>query len=146
MNLWNKIWVKQTIHVWIYIRIVWNWIQNFKFLFERKLKKKFIRKFESSTKFFILFVFKKNDTFRLCVDYRKLNIITIKNRYSLLNISELQNKFSDVKIFTKLDMKETYNLIKMKKSEKWKTIFRTQYEHYEYAMMSFEFTNASTTC
>ena len=69
-------------------------------LFEKKLKilreylnenltKKFIRKSQSSTKYSILFVFKKNETLRLCVDYRKLNEIIIKNRYSLSNINEL---------------------------------------------------------
>ena len=126
-------------------------------LFEKKLKilrkylnenmkKEFIRKFESSTKYSIFFVFKKNDTFRLCVDYRKLNNITIKNRYSLFNISELQNRLQEVMHFIKFDLREAYNLIRMKADEKWKTVFRTRYEHYEYTMMSFELINVSTTC
>ena len=110
------------------------------------LKKKFIKKSQSSTKYSILFVFKKNETLRLCVDYRKLNEIIIKNRYSLLNINELQNKLSKTIYFTKLNLKGAYNLIRMKTREKWKTIFRTRYEHYEYTIMSFELINASTTC
>ena len=110
------------------------------------LKKKFIRKSQSSTKYSILFVFKKNEKLRLCVDYRKLNEIIIKNRYSLLNINELQNKLSKTIYFTKLNLKGAYNLIRMKTREKWKTIFRTRYEHYEYTIMSFELINASTIC
>ena len=110
------------------------------------MKKKFIRKSQSSTKYSILFVFKKDEKLRLCVDYRKLNEITIKNRYSLSNIDELQNKLLGAKYFTKLDFKKAYNLIRMKAKEKWKTTFRIRYEHYEYTMMSFELINTSTTC
>ena len=110
------------------------------------LKKKFIRKSQSSIKYSILFVSKKNEKFRLCVDYRKLNEITIKNRYSLLNIDELQNRLLKVIYFIVLDLRGVYNLIRMKAREKWKTIFRIRYEHYEYLMMSFELINASTTC
>ena len=110
------------------------------------LKKKFIRKSQSSTKYSILFVFKKDEKLRLCVDYRKLNEITIKNRYSLLNINELQNRLSKVMYFIVFDLREAYNLIRMKTKEKWKIIFWTRYKHYEYLIMSFEFINASTTC
>ena len=110
------------------------------------LTKEFIKKSQSSTKYSILFVFKKNDTFRLCVDYRKLNNITIKNRYSLFNINELRDKLTKVKYFIKFDLREVYNLIRIKVEKKWKTTFRTRYEHYEYTMMSFEFINLSTTC
>ena len=110
------------------------------------LKKKFIRKSQSSTRYSILFVFKKDEKLRLCVDYRKLNEIIIKNRYSLSNINELQNRLSKAIYFTKLDLRKTYNLIRMKARKEWKTTFRTRYEHYEYMIMSFELTNASTTC
>ena len=110
------------------------------------MKKGFIKKFESSAGYPILFVFKKNGTLRLCVDYRKLNNITIKNRYSLFNISELQNRLQEVMYFIKLDLRGAYNLIRMKAGEEWKTAFRTRYGHYEYTMMSFELINASTTC
>ena len=109
-------------------------------------KKEFIRKFESSTEYPILFVSKKNESLRLCVDYRKLNDITIKNRYPLPNISELENRLQGAKYFTKFDLRGAYNLIRMKEGEKWKTTFRTRFEHYEYTMMSFELINVSTTC
>ena len=78
------------------------------------LKKKFIRKSQSSTKYSIFFVFKKNEKLHLCVDYRKLNEIIIKNRYSLLNINELQNRLSRAKYFIKFDLRGAYNLIRMK--------------------------------
>ena len=87
------------------------------------MKKKFIKKSQSSTKYSILFVFKKNETFRLCVDYRKLNNITIKNRYSLFNIKELQSRLNQVKYFIKLDLKEVYNLIRMKEKKNEKQFF-----------------------
>ena len=60
-------------------------------------KKEFIRKSKFSTEYSILFVFKKNEKLRLCVDYRKLNEITIKNRYSLFNIKEFQDRLINVK-------------------------------------------------
>ena len=110
------------------------------------LKKKFIRKLKSSTKYSILFVLKKDEKLRLCVDYQKLNEITIKNRYSLSNINELQDRLSRAIYFIKFDLRGAYNLIRMKAGEEWKTTFRTRYEHYEYTMMSFELINASTIC
>ena len=110
------------------------------------LKKKFIRKSQLSTKYLIFFVFKKNEKLRLCVDYRKLNEIIVKNRYSLSNINELQNRLSKAIYFIKFNLREVYNLIRMKAKKKWKTTFWTRYEHYEYMMMSFELINASTTC
>ena len=82
------------------------------------LKKKFIRKSQSSIKYLIFFIFKKNEKLRLCVDYQKLNEIIIKNRYSLLNINKLQNKLLKAKYFTKFDFKEIYNLIRMKIKKK----------------------------
>ena len=64
----------------------------FKKYLNTNLKKKFIKKFESSIKYSIFFTLKKNDKFRLYVNYRKLNDITIKNKYSLFNINEFQNR------------------------------------------------------
>ena len=81
----------------------------------KNLKKRFIQKFQLSTKYSILFVSKLNKKFRLCVDYKKLNNITIKNKYSLFNINELQNKLNKIKIFIKINLKNKYHLIKIKK-------------------------------
>ena len=84
------------------------------------MKKEFIQKFQSSTKYSILFVSKTNKKFRLCIDYKKLNDITIKNKYLLSNISELQNRLNKIKIFIKMNLKSEYHLIKMKKKRKIK--------------------------
>jgi hypothetical protein len=80
------------------------------------------------------------------VDYRGLNAITIKNRYPLPNIGELQDRLSKAKIFTTLDLKGAYNLIRMKEGEEWKAAFRTRYGLYEYQVMPFGLTNAPATC
>ena len=113
---------------------------------KENLRKRFIRKSQSPTGYPILFVPKKDGTLRLCVDYRKLNDITVKNRYPLSNISELQDRLSKAKYFTKLDLRGAYNLIRMKEGEEWKAAFRTRYDHYEYLIISFELTNVSATC
>lgn len=113
---------------------------------EENLKKGFIRKSQSPAGFPILFAPKKDGKLRLCVDYRKLNEITIKNRYPLPNIKELTDRLAGAQYFTALDLRGAYNLIRMKKGEEWKTAFRTRYGHYEYTVMPFGLTNAPATC
>jgi len=73
----------------------------------------------------ILFVPKKNDTLRLCVDYRGLNDIAIKNRYPLPLISELLDRLNGIKVFSKLDLKDAYYRIRINEGDEWKTAFRT---------------------
>ena len=92
---------------------------------EENLKKGFIQESQSPAGYPILFAPKKDRSLRLCVDYRKLNDITIKNQYPLPNANELRDRISQATIFTKLDLKGAYNLIHMKKGEEWKTAFRT---------------------
>jgi hypothetical protein len=65
----------------------------------------------------ILFVKKSKDDLRLCVDYKELNAITIKNRYSISLVNQLLNRLSDVKKFTKLNIQTTYNFIRIKKED-----------------------------
>ena len=113
---------------------------------QKTKKKEFIKKFQSQIEYSILFVSKKNETLRLCVNYRKLNYITIKNQYLLFNISELQNRLFETKYFIKLNLREAYNQIRIKIKKKRKIAFRTRYKLYEYTIMSFELTNVSTTC
>ena len=113
---------------------------------DENLKKGFIRESKSPAGYPILFAPKKDGTLRLCVDYRRLNDITIKNRYPLPNIAELQDRLCNAKVFTKLDLKGAYNLIRMKEGDEWKTAFRTRYGHFEYLVMPFGLTNAPATC
>ena len=108
------------------------------------MKKEYIKFSKFSTEYSILFAFKKNDKLHLCVDYRKLNDITIKNRYSLFNVNEIQDKLSQTTIFIKLNLRDEYHFIQIKKKKEWKTVFQTQYEHYKYMIMSFKLTNVST--
>lgn len=109
------------------------------------LKKGFIRRSESPAGAPVLFVPKKDSKLRLCVDYRGLNKITVKNRCPLPLISETLDRLSTAKIFTKLDLKGAYNLVRVAKGDEWKTAFRTRYGHFEYLVMPFGLTNAPAT-
>ena len=101
-----------------------------------------IRYLMIDTDAFVLFVFKSNDELRLCVDYKNLNAITLKNKIFLFFIEKIFDRFVDAKYFTKLDFKNVYHKIRIKTENEWKIVFRTRYEFFEYAMMSFELTNA----
>ena len=85
---------------------------------------------------------KKDGSLRMCVDYRGLNKVTKKNCYLLLLISGLLEQLGRAKIFTKIDLRGTYNLVRIKEGDEWKTAFRTRYGHFEYNVMPFGLTNA----
>jgi hypothetical protein len=93
----------------------------------------------------VLFVKKKDGSLRLCVDYRGLNDLTIKNRYPLPLIQETLDRVGKAKIYTKLDLRGAYNLLRIKAGEEWKTAFGTRYGHYEFQVMPFGLTNAPAT-
>jgi transposase InsO family protein len=121
-------------------------LQELRTYIDVNIKKGFIRPSESPAGFPVMFVPKKNGKLRLCVDFRRLNEITIKNRYPLPNIGELRDRLCHAEVFTALDLRGAYNLIRMKEGEEWKTAFRTRYGHYEYTVMPFGLTNAPATC
>lgn len=93
----------------------------------------------------ILFVPKKDGGLRLCVDYRGLNKVSVKNRYPLPLISEILDRLTGAKYFSKIDVKDTYYRIRIKEGDEWKTAFRTRYGHFEYTVMPFGLTNAPAT-
>ncbi len=93
----------------------------------------------------ILFVKKKDDSVRLCVDYRGLNSITVKDRYPLPIINDLLDTLGKALLFTKLDLKNAYHLIRIKEGDEWKTAFRTRFGHFEYKVMPFGLCNAPAT-
>jgi hypothetical protein len=109
------------------------------------LNKKFIRASKSPAGAPVLFTKKKDGSLRLCVDYRGLNQITIKNRCPLPLITETLDKLKGAKIYTKIDIYGAYNRIRIKEGDEWKTAFRTRYGHFEYLVMPFGLTNAPAT-
>ena len=106
------------------------------------LRKGFIRHSQSPAGAPILFVKKADGSLRLCVDYRGINKITIKNRYPLPLIPELLDKVGKATRFTALDMRDGYHLLRMAPGEEWKTAFRTRYGLFEYNVVPFGLCNA----
>jgi len=94
----------------------------------------------------ILFVPKPHGRgLRLCVDYQALNRIIIPNRYPLPLMQELQDRVQGAQWFTKMDLKNGFNLIRIREGDEWKTAFRTRYGLYEFQVMPFGLTNAPST-
>lgn len=90
----------------------------------------------------VLFVRKKDGSLRLCVDFRGLNKITKKDRYLLPCISDLLNAPSCTKVYTKLDLRHAYHLVRIAEGDEWKTAFRMRYGSYEWMVMPFGLSNA----
>jgi hypothetical protein len=88
------------------------------------------------------FVSKKNKSLRPCIDYRGLNNITVKNRYLLPLISSGFELLQGATIFSKLDLRNAYHLVRISEGDEWKTAFNTPSGHYEYLVMPFGLTNA----
>ena len=120
-------------------------LETLKTYIETNLVNWFIKLSKSPVGAPILFDRKSDGFFRLCVDYQSLNNLTIKNRYPLPLIGELLDRLGRAKQFTQLNLTSLYHQMRIRKEDKWKTVFRTQYSHFEYQVMPFGLTNASAS-
>ncbi|GKC53541.1 putative reverse transcriptase domain-containing protein, partial [Tanacetum coccineum] len=90
----------------------------------------------------VLFVKNKDGSFRMCIDYRELNKLIVKNRYPLLRIDDLFDQLQGSNVYSKIDLRSGYHQLRVREEDILKTAFRTRYSHYEFQVMSFGLTNA----
>ncbi|KAL0551590.1 hypothetical protein IC582_010679 [Cucumis melo] len=117
-------------------------LKELKVQLQELLDKGFIRPSVSPWGAPVLFVKKKDGSMRLCIDYRELNKVTVKNRYPLPSIDDLFDQLQGATVFSKIDLRSGYHQLRIKDEDVPKTAFRSRYGHYEFIVMSFGLTNA----
>ncbi|CAI7896747.1 unnamed protein product [Closterium sp. NIES-54] len=106
------------------------------------LEKGLIRPSTSPYAALVLFTRKKEGGLRLCIDYRAINAITIKNKYPLPRVEELFDMLEEVTVFSKFDLRSVYHQIRLTEDDINKTAFRTRYDHFEFRVLPFVLINA----
>ena len=117
-------------------------LQELKVQIQELLDKGFIRPTTSPWGASVLFAKKKDKTLRLCIDYRQLNKVTIKNRYSLPRIDDLFDQLRGARVYSKMDLRIGYHQLRVGEADIPKTAFRTRYGQFEFTVMPFGLTNA----
>ena len=117
-------------------------LKELKIQLQELLDKGFIRLSVSPWGAPVLFVKKKDGTLRMCIDYRQINKVTVKNKYPLPRIEDLFDQLKGAGVFSKIDLRSGYYQLRVKDIDVPKTAFRTRYGHYEFLVMPFGLTNA----
>ena len=117
-------------------------LRELKAQLQELLSKGFIKPSASPWGAPVLFVKKKDGSFRMCIDYKQLNNVTVKNKYPLPRIDDLFDQLQGACTFSKIDLRSGYHQLKIRAADVPKTAFRTRYGHYEFVVMSFGLTNA----
>ena len=117
-------------------------LQELRVQLQELLDKGFIRPSTSPWGAPVLFAKKKDKTLRLCIDYRELNRVTIKNWYPLPRIDDLFDQLRGARVYSKIDLRTGYHQLRVRETDIPKTWFRTCYGHFEFTVMPFGLTNA----
>ena len=119
-------------------------LKELKVQMEELVSKGFVRPSTSPWGAPVLFVKKKDGSLRLCIDYRELNKVIIRNQYPLPRIDDLFDQLQGARVFSKIDLRSGYHQLKIRSEDVPKTVFKTRYGHYEFLVMPFGLTNAPT--
>ena len=117
-------------------------LQELKVQLQELLERGFIRSSTSPWGALVLFAKKKDKTLRMCINYRQLNKVMIKNQYPLPRIDDLFDQLKGAQFYSKIDLRTGYHQLRVKEANIPKTIFRTRYGHFEFIVMPFGLTNA----
>ena len=117
-------------------------LKELKVQMEEFVSKGFVRPSTSPWGAPVLFVKKKDGSLRLCIDYRELNKVIIRNQYPLPRIDDLFDQLQGARVFSKIDLRSGYHQLKIRSEDVPKTVFKTRYGHYEFLVMPFGLTNA----
>ena len=120
-------------------------LQELRVQLQELLDKGFIRPSTSPWSAPVLFLKNKDKTLRLCIDYRQLNMVMIKNRYPLSRIDDLFDQLRGARVYSKIDLRTGYHQLRVRETDIPKTAFRTRYGHFEFTVMPFGLTNAPAT-